>query len=57
MRNAKAQGKNRYIYFEESMNEAITKKIQIQSELRQGFEDSEFELYYEPLISLKTTKL
>lgn len=57
MRNAKAQGKNRYIYFEESMNEAITKKIQIQSELRQGFEDSEFELYYEPLISLKDNQI
>lgn len=57
MRSAKGQGKNRYVYFEESMNEAITKKIQIQSELRKGFEDNEFEVFYEPVISLEDNKI
>ena len=57
MRNAKARGKNRVVYFDESMNEAITKKIQIQSELRKAFEDSEFEIYYEPVISFDDYKI
>ncbi len=57
MRSAKSNGKNRYVYFEEGMNEAITKKIQIQSELRKGFEDNEFELFYEPVISLEDNKI
>ncbi len=57
MRNAKARGKNRFLYFNESMNEAITKKIQIQSELRKGFEDNEFEIYYDPVVSFENYKI
>lgn len=57
MRNAKAKGRNTYVYFEESMNEHITEKIQIQSELRKGFEENEFILYYEPIISLEDNKI
>lgn len=57
LRNAKASGKDTYVYFEESMNDAITKKIQAQSELRKGFEENEFELHYEPIVSLEDNKL
>lgn len=57
MRNAKTRGKNTYVYFEETMNDVITKKIQIQSELRKSFEENEFILHYEPVISLKNNKI
>ena len=57
MRNAKIEKKNSYMYFDESMNKAITRKIQNQSELRKAYEDNEFVLYYEPVISLEDNKI
>lgn len=57
MKNAKGRGRNSYIYFEEGMNNQITEKIQIQSELRKGFEENEFVLYYEPIISLTNNRI
>lgn len=57
MKNAKGKGRNTYIYFEEGMNNQITERIQIQSELRKGFEENEFVLYYEPVISLSNNQI
>lgn len=53
---AKKTGKNVYIYFEDSMNQKITDRIQLQSELREGLEKNEFVLYYEPILHLKSEK-
>ncbi|HHX55154.1 MAG TPA: EAL domain-containing protein, partial [Clostridiales bacterium] len=57
MKNAKGRSRNTYIYFEEEMNNKITESIQMQSELRNGFEQNEFELYYEPIVSLSDNKI
>ena len=57
MKNAKGRGRNAYIYFDEGMNNQITERIQIQSELRNAFEENEFELYYEPIVSLSNNKI
>lgn len=57
MKNAKGKDRNAYKYFEEGMNNEITERIQIQSELRKGFEENEFVLYYEPIISLSNNQI
>ena len=57
MYEAKDIGKNTYFYFDESINERLTEKIQTQSELRKAIESNEFVLYYQPQINLETDKI
>ncbi len=49
---AKASGKKTYIYFNDSINEKLMNKIQIQSEIRKAMENKEFIVYYQPQIDL-----
>ncbi|NLK28804.1 MAG: diguanylate cyclase, partial [Clostridiales bacterium] len=50
---AKENGKNTYAYFDPSLNQKLTEKIEIQSELRKAIERNEFELYYQPQMDIK----
>ncbi len=54
---AKENGKNTYHYFDESINEKLMEKIQIQSELRKAIENQEFVLFYQPQIDLKSDRI
>lgn len=54
---AKENGKNTYHYFDESINEKLMEKIQIQSELRKAIENHEFTLYYQPQVDLKSDRI
>ena len=54
---AKANGKNTFVYFNDSINEKLMDKIQIQSELRKAIENNEFLVYYQPQIDLGTEKI
>jgi polar amino acid transport system substrate-binding protein len=54
---AKDNGKNTYFYFNESINEKLMGKIQIQSELRKAIENNEFVIYYQPQIDLNKDKV
>ena len=54
---AKANGKNTYCYFDESMNVNLMRKIEMQSELRKAIEHREFQVYYQPQINLMSGKL
>ncbi|MDX1609187.1 MAG: PAS domain S-box protein [Halofilum sp. (in: g-proteobacteria)] len=49
---AKNAGKNRYRYFAESMNRQVSERLQIESELQDALKGDEFELYYQPRVSL-----
>ncbi|MCF6173675.1 MAG: EAL domain-containing protein, partial [Campylobacteraceae bacterium] len=48
MYRAKNSGKNRYIYYDESMNTDILKNISIEKEIREGIKKDEFVLHFQP---------
>ncbi|SHK14166.1 PAS domain S-box-containing protein/diguanylate cyclase (GGDEF) domain-containing protein [Geosporobacter subterraneus DSM 17957] len=48
MYRAKYEGKNRYRFFEKSMNEDLAQKMLLQNSLRNALERNEFVLYYQP---------
>ncbi len=54
---AKANGKNTFVYFNDSINEKLMDKIQIQSELRKAIENKEFTVYYQPQVDLYTGRI
>lgn len=49
---AKEKGKNAYCYFEDSFNNKLMEKIELQSEIRKALENKEFVLYYQPQMDL-----
>jgi diguanylate cyclase (GGDEF)-like protein len=57
MYRAKALGKGRYTLFDQEMYEQTLRLTQLESELHYALEHKEFELYYQPIISLKTDQL
>lgn len=51
---AKGNGKNTHSYFDPSINQRLTDKIETQSELRKAIDREEFVLYYQAQINLLT---
>ncbi len=54
---AKANGKNTFIYFDDSINAKMMDRIQNQSELRKAIENKEFLIYYQPQVDLSTDRI
>ncbi len=54
MHEAKSKGKARHQFFENSMHRRAVKRLQIQNDLRRAVEHGDFELHYQPIVSLKT---
>lgn len=54
---AKRKGKNQYCYFEEELSKEMMSRIELQSQLRTGIENDEFEVYYQPQVDAKTEKV
>lgn len=57
MYRAKSLGKGRYILFDKEMYEQNLRAIQLDSDLHYALEREEFELYYQPIMSLSSDKL
>ncbi|MCF4968717.1 GGDEF/EAL domain-containing response regulator [Nostoc sp. CMAA1605] len=57
MYQAKRAGKGCYIVFTNEMQLQTLKRIQLESELRQSIEKSEFCLYYQPILCLSSQKI
>ena len=53
MYRAKAHGKGRYEIFDANMRELITRRLEIENDLRRALERNEFRNYYQPIISLE----
>jgi diguanylate cyclase (GGDEF)-like protein len=54
MYEAKAAGRNQSYVFEYDMHQRRTARMQLETELRDGFERKEFELHYQPVVHLRT---
>lgn len=57
MYRAKEQGRNKYCIFNAEMGEKISTRIRLERDLRLALEQEEFELYYQPRVSLKSGKI
>ncbi|TWX73665.1 EAL domain-containing protein [Colwellia sp. C1TZA3] len=56
MYEAKSLGRGRYVFFEDSMREKIIASMTLEQELRQAIESKQFELHYQKISDLTSTK-
>lgn len=56
MYEAKKAGKKQYMLYETAMTDAAQHRLTIEDELRTAFSEQQFELYYQPKISLTSGK-
>ena len=54
---AKSQGKAAYEIFDQLMHIEVVERLQLETDLRRGLEREEFEVYYQPIISLNTNQI
>lgn len=57
MYQAKADGRNRFRFFTQEMNEVMMYRLSLERELAQAIENDEFVLHYQPQISIKTGEI
>ena len=50
MYKAKKQGKNRYAFYTEKMNQAVLRRITLENDLRKAMQREEFRVYSQPKI-------
>ena len=54
MYQAKAQGRNTFKFFTQSMNETVSQRMYIEQALRQAIKQQEFVLHYQPVVCLQS---
>ncbi|BCN31698.1 putative bifunctional diguanylate cyclase/phosphodiesterase [Anaeromicropila herbilytica] len=54
---AKRRGKNTYCYFDKAISDRVMEQMELQSELKQAIEAEEFQVYYQPLLGMKTNQI
>ncbi len=54
MYEAKKAGKNQYAFYESAMTDAAHQRLTIENDLRTALSGNQFELYYQPKVSLAT---
>ncbi|MBV8717391.1 MAG: EAL domain-containing protein [Chloroflexi bacterium] len=54
---AKAKGKSRYAVFDASMERNALERLELEASMRQGLERGEFEVYYQPIVSLLDSRI
>lgn len=57
MYEAKKLGRNRFQFFKASMQLDTTKRLALMNDLRQAIVQQQFELYYQPIISMATQQI
>ena len=57
MYRAKEGGRGRYVYFEERMNVAALERVSLERELRGAIERSEFSLWYQPQLDVRSGRI
>ena len=54
---AKALGKGRYEVFDQMMHQKAVALLELETDLRRAIEHQEFQIYYQPIVSLLTNKI
>jgi len=57
MYKAKKDGRNLNRFYENSMEEYIQQRVQIESDLKHALKNSEFELYFQPIVDVQSSKI
>jgi len=57
MRRAKRLGKARYEIFDTTMRANVMRLLQLETDLRRAIERQELQVYYQPIVSLRTGKI
>ncbi len=57
MYKAKKDGKNNYKFFNQSMNTAVMRRLDLENNLRKAYINGEFILYYQPQFDIVTGKM
>jgi len=55
--HAKAEGRNRFFFYQDSMRAASAQRLSLEHDLRKALEDEQFELYYQPQIEVPTGRI
>jgi diguanylate cyclase (GGDEF)-like protein len=57
MYHAKAEGRNRYSFYHDSMRQATAERLSLEHDLRRAIEGEQFELHYQPQIDVLTNRI
>ncbi|WP_373002443.1 putative bifunctional diguanylate cyclase/phosphodiesterase [Sulfurimonas sp.] len=57
MYNAKADGRDNFSFFTQSLNKKIHNEVDIINDMQRAFYDNEFKLYYQPKVDVKSKKI
>ncbi|MFV2005224.1 MAG: putative bifunctional diguanylate cyclase/phosphodiesterase [Gammaproteobacteria bacterium] len=49
---AKSQGRNRYWFFTENMSRMVKEKLALENELHTAVQENQFEIYYQPVVTM-----
>ncbi len=57
MYRSKERGRNRFTYFKSSMQDAAQSRMSLSMELRRAVEEGKLEVYYQPIVDLRTGRI
>ncbi|HKW79711.1 MAG TPA: EAL domain-containing protein [Casimicrobiaceae bacterium] len=57
MYHAKAQGRSRFYFYQDSMRAASAQRLSLEHDLRKALEGGQFELYYQPQIEVRSGRI
>jgi diguanylate cyclase (GGDEF)-like protein/PAS domain S-box-containing protein len=57
MYHSKEQGRNAYSYFTEEMNRKVSRRLELEEQMHGALERGEFQLYYQPKIDIRSSKM
>jgi len=57
MYQAKEKGKNCFLFFNQSMNDKVSKKMEMENKIRKAIKNREFVVYYQPQLDIETFEI
>ncbi len=57
MYQAKSMGKACHVLFEPGMRQQVVRRLQMENDLRQAFENNDLQVHYQPIVTLQTRQL